>query len=56
MLLMVKDIIKKENTNKTAICFYSAVRVGMLYDLQALSYAAFWVFSKEGENKRSSFL
>ena len=52
MLLKMKDIIEKADTNKTVVWFYSAVCVGNAIYLQTLSYAAFWMFSREGENRR----
>ena len=55
MLPMVKDNIEEENTNKTDICFVLQSVLEMLYDLQTLSYAVFWVFLSEDEN-RCSFL
>ncbi len=53
---MVKDIIKRRTQTRLLSVFTPQSVLETLYDLQDLSYAAFWVFSREGENKRSSFL
>lgn len=43
----MKDIIEKENTNKAANVFIPPSVLEKLYNLQALSYAAFWVLSRK---------
>lgn len=49
MLLMVKDIIEKRDTNKTAICFALQSVLEMLYDLRLESCCFLGVIKRRWE-------
>lgn len=56
MLLRMKDIIEKGTQTRLLSVFTPQSVLEMQCDLQALGYAAFGAVSRDGGNRRNSFL